>query len=143
MKEDRKKIGLSPFFWIQAAPVCVKMTAIVSKEEFMTITSRWTRIVLAFFVLAGVLYAQEEKAFNGLYLNLGNLFRLSHAKTRSISAENFTGEKGKAGMATEGMGFNASRDLGQGWKVSPCVTIKPQQTFVVADIKGPGAIQQI
>ena len=42
--------------------------------------------------------------FNGLHLGLGNLSRLSRAKTRSISAENFTGEKGKAGMATEGTG---------------------------------------
>ena len=31
--------------------------------------------------------------FNGLGLGLGNLSRLSTAKTRSISAENFTGEK--------------------------------------------------
>ena len=32
--------------------------------------------------------------FNGLGMSLGNLSRLSNAKTRSISAENFTGEKG-------------------------------------------------
>lgn len=37
--------------------------------------------------------------FNGLGRNLGNLSRLSRAKTRSISAENFTGEKGKGGIA--------------------------------------------
>jgi len=54
--------------------------------------------------------------FNGLNLNLGNLSRLSHAKTRSISAENFTGEKGKGGMAEVGTLANAARDLGQGWK---------------------------
>ncbi len=40
--------------------------------------------------------------FNGLGLNLGNLSRLSKARTRSISPENFTGEKGKAGMSTDG-----------------------------------------
>ena len=34
-------------------------------------------------------------AFNGLGMNLGNLARLSPAKTRSISAENPTGEKGQ------------------------------------------------
>lgn len=38
--------------------------------------------------------------FNGLNLSLGNLSRLSNAQTRSISPENFTGEKGKGGMAT-------------------------------------------
>ena len=40
--------------------------------------------------------------FSGLDLNLGNLYRLSDAKSRSISPENFTGAKGKGGMATEG-----------------------------------------
>src|SRR5437588_410800 len=57
--------------------------------------------------------------FNGLGLGLGNLSRLSNAKTRSISAENFTGEKGRGGMASEGTGAKAARDLGQGWKISP------------------------
>jgi hypothetical protein len=81
--------------------------------------------------------------FNGLGMNLGNLSRLSQAETRSISPENFTGEKGKAGMATEGMGANCARDLGQGWKISPCIKIKAGETFQLTDIDGPGAIQQI
>jgi hypothetical protein len=76
-------------------------------------------------------------------MNLGNLSRLSHAKTRSISPENFNGEKGKAGMATTGTGANAARDLGQKWKVSPSVRIEPGEVFTIADIEGPGAIQQI
>jgi hypothetical protein len=76
-------------------------------------------------------------------MNLGNLSRLSKAKTRSISPENFTGEKGKAGMAVEGTGANAARDLGRGWKVSPSVRINPGETFTLADITGPGAIQSI
>ena len=33
--------------------------------------------------------------FNGLGMNMGNLWRLSDAKTRSISPENFDGAKGK------------------------------------------------
>jgi hypothetical protein len=61
-----------------------------------------------------------DDSFNGLDLGLGNLSRLSNAKSRSISAENFSGEKGKGGMATEGTGKNCARDLGQGWKISPC-----------------------
>jgi len=81
--------------------------------------------------------------YNGLNLSLGNLCLLSDAKTRSLSAENFTGEKGKGGMATEGTGAKCARDLGRGWKISPSVAIKAGQTFEVADIKGPGAIQQI
>ena len=81
--------------------------------------------------------------FNGLGLHLGNLSRLSAAKTRSISPESFKGEKGRGGMATEGTGAGAAKDLGQGWKVSPSVRIQPGQTFELADIDGPGALQQI
>jgi hypothetical protein len=84
-----------------------------------------------------------QQKFNGIDVNLGNIYRLSDAKTRSISPENFTGEKGKGGMATTGTGSNASRELGQTWKVSPSVIIKPKTTFTLAVIDGPGAIQHI
>jgi hypothetical protein len=88
---------------------------------------------------ASMSWAQQSQSFNGLHMSLGNLSKLSEAKTRSISAENFTGEKGKAGMATEGTGANASRELGQGWKVSPSVRLKAKSTFTA----GSGAIQHI
>ena len=98
-------------------------------------------IMFSFMLIAGA-FAEE---FNGLNMSLGNLSRLSKAKTRSISAENFTGEKGQGGMATldEGTATNAARDLGQGWKVNPYIRLKPNETFTLADIKGPGAIQHI
>lgn len=99
--------------------------------------------MLAMAVAALFLYAEEEKVFDGLYLNLGNLCRLSRAQSRSISPENFTGEKGVGGMSTDGPALKAARDLGQGWKVSPYVKIEPGKTFIMADIKGPGAVQQI
>lgn len=95
--------------------------------------------VLASFICAGA-YAQS---FNGINSDLSNIFMMSDAKTRSISPENFNGEKGKGGMATTGTGLNASRDLGKGWKVSPSVVIKAHTTFTVAEISGPGAIQHI
>lgn len=82
-------------------------------------------------------------SFNGLNMHLGNLATLSNAQTRSISPENFTGEKGKGGMATEGAGAACARDLGQGWKISPSVVIHAGETFTLADIGGAGAIQQI
>ncbi|MBU4204478.1 MAG: DUF2961 domain-containing protein [Acidobacteria bacterium] len=100
-------------------------------------------LMLAMAVAALFLYAEEEKVFDGLYLNLGNLCRLSRAQSRSISPENFTGEKGVGGMSTDGPALKAARDLGQGWKVSPYVKIEPGKTFIMADIKGPGAVQQI
>jgi hypothetical protein len=81
--------------------------------------------------------------FNGLGVHMGNLARLSSAKTRSICAENPTGEKGRAGMATEGTGAHWARELGRGWKVNPAVMIEPGQTLDLADIHGSGAIQSI
>jgi hypothetical protein len=81
--------------------------------------------------------------FDGLSLGLGNLSLLSSAKSRSISPENFTGAKGAGGMATEGTGNKCARDLGQGWKISPSVLVSSGSTIVLADIEGPGAIQQI
>jgi hypothetical protein len=81
--------------------------------------------------------------FNGLGMHMGNLWRLSSAKTRSISPENFGGEKGKGGMSTDGLAAAAARDLGQGWKVSPYIRIQPGETAVIAEIDEPGAIQHI
>ncbi|WP_059104360.1 glycoside hydrolase family 172 protein [Shouchella shacheensis] len=81
--------------------------------------------------------------FNGMGMNMGNISRLSKAKTRSISAENFKGEKGKGGMAVEGTGAQAARDLGLGWKISPSVEIQEHSFFTVADIQDEGAIQHI
>jgi hypothetical protein len=95
-------------------------------------------------VLAAVLSLRAADApFDGLNLDLGNLARVSDAQSRSISPENFTGEKGKAGMAVHGTGEGAARELGQGWKISPSVRIEAHATFTLADITGPGAIQQI
>src|SRR5574340_367988 len=102
--------------------------------------------VLAGLVGCSLAYAQAptpQGRFRGLETNLGNLYRLSNAQSRSISPENFTGEKGKAAMATEGTGKNASRELGQGWKVSPSVRIPAKSTFTLAEVDGSGAIQQI
>lgn len=110
---------------------------------------------IKFFILAALcmatisIYAQN---FNGLDMNMGNLYRLSNAKTRSISPENFTGEKGKGGMAdpitdkekiNQANARHAAKTLGQGWKVNPYVNIGPNETFTLAEIEGPGSIQQI
>ncbi|HSV72209.1 MAG TPA: glycoside hydrolase family 172 protein [Chthonomonadales bacterium] len=85
--------------------------------------------------------------FNGMGLGLHNISRLSDAVTRSISAENFDGSKGSGGMAMPPRGPNgqpmgAARELGQGWKVSPCISLQPRATVGV-EIEGPGAIQHI
>ena len=83
--------------------------------------------------------------FDGLNTNMGNLFLTSNAVTRSVSPENFTGEKGKGGNCPleEGTAKNAARDLGLGWKVNPYIVLQPGEVFTIADIEGPGCIQHI
>ncbi len=101
---------------------------------------------LLLIVIASLIFSSPDEPksiFNGLGLGVGNLSRLSHAKTRSISPENLSGEKGKGGRATEGTGGRAARELGQGWKISPSIPIQPKQTYTLAEIQGPGAIQHI
>jgi len=46
-------------------------------------------------------------------------------------------------MATAGVAQEQARGLGQGWKIAPYVSIAPQQTHTLADIRESGAIQQI
>ncbi len=83
------------------------------------------------------------KGFNGLGLHLGNLSQLSHARSRSISPENFDGAKGAGGMSEDGLAKESARDLGRGWKISPFIRIQPGETYTLADIQESGAIQQI
>ncbi|MCY4526400.1 MAG: DUF2961 domain-containing protein [Anaerolineaceae bacterium] len=82
-------------------------------------------------------------AFNGLVTGMSDLVRLSDARTRSISAENPDGARGRGDLATDGTGAQAARDLGQGWKVSPSIRIAAGERVTLADIAGPGALQHI
>lgn len=109
-----------------------------------------TLVMLICFALT--ILAQTPERFNGLDMSLGNLSRVSDAQTRSISPENFTGEKGKGGMAdpVKGRGqrnvanaADAAHDLGIGWKVNPFIIVKGGETVTIAEMTGPGAIQQI
>jgi hypothetical protein len=112
-----------------------------------------TRILtLLSIMLCSFAFAQKNAAFDGLDMNLGNLSRLSDAKTRSISPENFSGAKGKGGMADPvkskdqrnvANAANEARDLGTGWKVNPFIIINSGETFTIAEMEGPGAIQHI
>jgi hypothetical protein len=98
-------------------------------------------LALLLFLAAGL----QAQNFDGLNTDLSNLYRISDAQTRSISPENFTGEKGRGGMAKlgEGAASHEARELGQGYKVSPYVIIQPGETFTMAEIEGPGCIQHI
>lgn len=110
------------------------------------------RLMITLFCAAfAFIQAKSQSTFNGLDMNIGNIFRMSNAQTRSISPENFTGEKGKGGMArleekderNKANAAKAARDLGQGWKVNPFIVIKAGETFTLAEIEGSGAIQHI
>ena len=75
-------------------------------------------------------------------LGLESLPLLSDAETRSISAENPTGEKG-GGAKVAPNEDNAASMLGPGWKVRPCIALEPGTTTTLADVEGPGMIQHI
>jgi Protein of unknown function (DUF2961) len=109
---------------------------------------------ILFFILCMfvAIAAHTQQKFDGLDMNLSNLSRLSDAKTRSISPENFTGERGKGGMADPeknngqrnvANAANEAKDLGLGWKVNPFIIINSGETFTIAEMDGPGAIQHI
>lgn len=84
-------------------------------------------------------------SFNGITNNLKDLCLASKAQSRSISPENLTGEKGKGAMAKigEGSASHQASDLGEGWKVNPYIIINAGSTVEIANIDGPGAINQI
>lgn len=77
--------------------------------------------------------------------DLSALYQVTDIKSRSISAENFTGEPGKGGMCSleDGIAGQAARDLGIGWKVNPYIRIRAKSTYEIADIHGPGMIRHI
>jgi len=86
----------------------------------------------------------------GLAFGLSNLPLLGQGRTRSISAENPTGEPGKGGMAIPNpselkpvAAARAADDLGQGWKVRPFIRINAGETAVLMDVAGSGIIQHI
>ncbi len=100
----------------------------------------------------------DMMAFNGLHMSLGTISRLSNAVSRSISAENVCGEKGKGGMAdlTDkpqadvariGQTWDGpnpcARGLGRKWKVRPSITLAEHSTTTLMDVSGPGCIQHI
>jgi len=92
--------------------------------------------------------------FNGLF----GISNLVNAQTRSITAENVYGEKGRGGMAEVSAEPQAevvkigqkwdgpnlvARDLGRTWKVRPCITLLKGSVNTLMDVAGPGTIQHI
>ena len=94
-------------------------------------------IVISLCAWQAVLYA------DGLNPSLDNIDLLCNVQSRSISPENFSGAKGQGGMATNGTGQRAARELGPRWKISPSIDIQGKSTFTLAEITGPGSIRSI
>jgi hypothetical protein len=83
-------------------------------------------------------------------IDLSTLPYLTNTRTRSISAENPTGGKGRGGMAIPdpdepfpATSARAADDLGQGWKVKPFLRVNKGETATLMDVDGPGIIQHI
>ncbi len=83
-------------------------------------------------------------------IGLAGLSVLDNTNTRSISAENMTGEKGKGGMAIPdpselkpAASARAADSLGQEWKVKPFLRVNSGETVTLMDVDGPGTIQHI
>jgi hypothetical protein len=85
--------------------------------------------------------ASEQREASEAF-GLSNLPLMRHAETRSISAENPTGEKGGGARATPGVNSPASQ-LGEGWKARPAIEVPGHQTVTLAAAKGPGAIEHL
>lgn len=75
-------------------------------------------------------------------IDLSNIYLKRHAESRSLSAENPTGEKGM-GAKADPNGEGPARELGLGWKVRPCLTLKAGETVALMDHEGPGIIRHM
>ena len=73
------------------------------------------------------------------------LWQTSHARSRSVSPENPSGEPGCGAMSKlgEGIASHAASELGEGWKVNPYIRIAPGETAVLADVRESGVIRHI
>jgi hypothetical protein len=89
--------------------------------------------------------------------DLANITRVTSGTTRLFTAENVYGQKAMGGMAHIGEAPQAevvrigqqwddckpARELGQKWKVRPCITIPAGKTATIVDTSGPGRITHI
>lgn len=113
-------------------------------------TSRTAVSFITAILLTGCVQTMKNDPFTGINMGLGSLPLITDAQTRSISAENPTGEKGKGGMAIPNpdepkpaTSARAADDLGRGWKVRPFLRVNAGETVTLMDVDGPGVIQHI
>ena len=91
----------------------------------------------------------SNSPFGSGLAGLADLANLIPMRTRSISAENPTGEKGGGARAIPRLNdpsvphSAAAIDLGPGWKVRPFLKPRAGETVTLMDVDGPGVIQHI
>jgi len=85
----------------------------------------------------------DQNPLAGLSHGLGTLPILTDARSRSICAENPTGEPGGGARAEAPAPPHPAHRLGKGWKVRPYLTLPAGSTTTLADIEGPGVINHI
>ncbi|MDO8686551.1 MAG: DUF2961 domain-containing protein [Clostridiales bacterium] len=81
-------------------------------------------------------------------IDLANIYKKRDAQSRSITAENYRGEKGKGGMAdakvmSKKFHPHPARELGPGWKVSAYIKLEAGETATIMDNDGPGVIRHM
>lgn len=81
--------------------------------------------------------------------DFASLYLLRNAESRSLTAENPTGARAGGARAVpdfsnpaDPVGY-AARELGQGWKVRPCIPIPAGGTVTLMDHEGPGVIRHL
>ena len=99
------------------------------------------RSTVTAFALAGLIGVLPAAAQSGLFGGAG-ISQLRNSETRSISAENPTGERA-GGAKARPTPPSAATALGTGWKVRPAIDLPRRQTVTLADVDGPGVIQHI
>lgn len=76
---------------------------------------------------------------------IGQIYKLSNAVSRSITAENPEGKKGGGAMkdiAPDDL-THPARELGKGWKVNPYIEVCPGKVQTIAQIDGSGIVNHI
>lgn len=117
---------------------------------FMPAKHLLTRTGLGLFCAAMLLLSGCCDVQSPAYDGLGGMVLLDDSQTRSVTAENPTGEKGRGGMAhpdstldSRATNARSADSLGQGWKVRPFLSVDAGQTVTLMDVEGPGTIRHI
>ena len=82
---------------------------------------------------------------------LGKPLKIVKRQDQIHLSREFHRREGKGATAVPGLpttrninnASGAARDLGEGWKVNPYIIIESGETFTIAEMDGPGAIQHI